>query len=115
MKPLTLWVLALLLGGTAGFAAAQDHATDDTDNATHTATGCLRKGGAPDVFLLTDENGKLWALRGPTVRLKAQVGHVVTVQGTIPKGSAHEEADTSPQNNLVVTQIDMVRSTCKQQ
>jgi hypothetical protein len=88
-------------------------AQDTTDLSTQTATGCLRKSAIPRVYALTDENGKAWSLRSQTVRLESQVGHTVTVKGTIPKESKNSD-DTSPQNNLLVTQLNMVRDSCKQ-
>jgi hypothetical protein len=95
-----------------GIAGGQDN-QDSTVNSTHTATGCLRKSLDAKIYTLTDENGKLWDLRSSTVSLAAHVGHTVTVTGTIPqdpKGST----DTSPQNHLVVTKLDMVRDNCAQ-
>jgi hypothetical protein len=86
---------------------------DNIDNATHMATGCLRQGPTGNIFLLTDENGKMWSLRSKTVPLKVHVGHTVTVTGTIPKPS-NDSGDTAPQNYLVVSKVEMVRDNCKQ-
>jgi hypothetical protein len=86
---------------------------DNIDEATHMETGCLRQGPTANIFLLTDENGKMWDLRSKTVALKAHVGHTVTVTGTIPKPS-NDSGDTAPQNHLVVTKVEMVRDNCKQ-
>jgi hypothetical protein len=52
-------------------------------------------------------------LRSETVALNAHLGHTVTVSGTIPK-PPKDSTDTSPQNHLVVTKLDMVRDSCKQ-
>jgi hypothetical protein len=92
-----------------GIAIAQDN----TDNSTQTATGCLQKSPTASIYMLTDENGKAWDLRSRTVPLNMHVGHTVTVTGTIPK-DPKGSSDTSPQNHLLVTKLDMVRDSCKQ-
>jgi hypothetical protein len=46
------------------------------------------------------------------------VGDLVAVSGTIPQKSNNDNdkaADTPPQNDLVVTKLDMVRDTCMQE
>jgi hypothetical protein len=86
----------------------------DTDNATHIVTGCLRKGVNAKTFLLSDENGKEWVIHSNGVKLSAHVGHTVTLHGTIPK-QPKNSSDTSPQNELVVTRVEMVRDSCTQQ
>jgi hypothetical protein len=90
-------------------ALAQDQ---DTDNRTHMATGCLVKGAGPNIYSLTDENGKLWVIHGGKVRLNSYVGQTVTVTGTNPKGT--KDTDTSPQNDLVVTKVEKVSDSCTQ-
>jgi hypothetical protein len=90
-------------------AVAQDQ---DTDNRSHVATGCLRKGAEPNLYSLTDEDGKPWVIHAGKVRLNSYVGHTVTVTGTNPK--APKDTDTSPQNDLVVTKVEKVRDTCSQ-
>ena len=88
-------------------------AQDTTDKSLQTATGCLRKSEVGNVYILTDENGKTWDLRGKSAQLDPHIGHTVTVTGTIPKPSK-DSADTAPQNHLVVTKLAMVRDSCKQ-
>jgi hypothetical protein len=90
-------------------AAAQDQ---DTDNRTHTATGCLVKGAERNIYSLTDEDGKPWVIHGGKVRLSSYVGHTVTVTGTNLK--AAKTTDTSPQNDLVATKVEKVRDSCSQ-
>ena len=92
-----------------GLAAAQD----STDNASKTATGCLLKSPVNNVYVLTDENGKMWDLRSTSVPLNPHVGHTVTVTGTIPN-EPKDSTDTAPQNHLLVTKLEMVRDSCKQ-
>lgn len=106
---LAIEMLTIAIMAVPGIAAAQDR----TDIKTHTATGCLQKSPIASTYTITDENGKLWDLRSETVSLNAHVGHTVTVSGTIPKESKNS-TDTSPQNHLLVTKLDMVRDSCKQ-
>ena len=113
---LTLGILTLASGAFLMTASGIAHAQtdeDSTDLKTHTATGCLQKSPVTNTYTITDENGKLWDLRSDTVSLNAHVGHTVTVSGTIPK-PPKDSTDTSPQNHLTVTKVDMVRDSCKQ-
>jgi hypothetical protein len=109
MGILNVALIAVLMA-VPNVARAQE---DNIDEATHMATGCLRQGPTANIFLLTDENGKMWDLRSKTVALKAHVGRTVTVTGTIPKPS-NDSADTAPQNHLVVSKVELVRDNCKQ-
>ena len=71
-------------------------------------------GVALNRYRLIDENGKLWDLRSKNVSFAPHVGHTVTVSGTIPQKSKNSDpSDTSPQNNLNVTELDMVSDTCQ--
>ena len=106
---LAIGILIIAMMAVPNIAIAQDN----TDNSTHTATGCLQKGPTANIYMLTDENGKAWDLRSNTVALDSHVGHTVTVTGTIPK-DPKGSSDTSPQNHLLVTKLDMVRDNCKQ-
>jgi hypothetical protein len=110
MNPkLIIGMLTIVMMAVPGIAVAQD----STDIKTHTSTGCLRKSTITSTYTITDENGKLWDLRSDSVSLDGHVGHTVTVSGTIPKESKNS-TDTSPQNHLLVTKVDMVRDSCKQ-
>ena len=106
---LAIALLAFVAAITPHTALAQDQ---DTDNRTHMATGCLVKGAGPNIYSLTDENGKLWVIHGGKVRLNSYVGRTVTVTGTNPKGT--KDTDTSPQNDLVATKVEKVRDSCTQ-
>lgn len=58
-----------------------------------------------------DDNGKLWNLQSKNVSFAPHVGHWVTVSGTIPQKSGNDNDkadDRSPQNDLMVTKLDMV-------
>jgi hypothetical protein len=109
---LAVGILAMAMMAVPGVVVAQDN----TDDSTHTATGCLEKTSTASVYALTDENGKMWDLRSKTVPLGPHVGHTVTVSGTIPKDSkgSGSSGDTAPQNHLLVTNLKMVRDSCKQ-
>lgn len=104
-------MFAVLLIVSLGVSLAQD----DPDDSRQRVTGCLRKGAAAHRYNLIDENGKLWGLQSKNVSLGPHVGHTVTVSGTIPQKSKDDNTgDTSPQNNLNVTQLEMVSDTCQQ-
>jgi hypothetical protein len=108
---LRISMFAILLMASSGIALAQD----DPDDSRQRATGCLRKGATAKRYKLIDENGKLWDLRSKNVSFAPHVGHTVTVSGTIPQKSKNSDpSDTSPQNNLNVTALDMVSDTCQQ-
>src|ERR1700689_552106 len=100
---LAIGILTIAMMTVPGIAVAQD----STDNSTQTATGCLQKSQTANIYMLTDENGKMWDLRSKTVPLGPHVGHTVTVTGTIPK-DLKGSSDTTPQNHLLVTKLDMV-------
>jgi hypothetical protein len=98
-----------------GIAVTQDN-QENTDNSTHTVTGCFGKISPSNNYTLTDEDGKPWDLRCKTVLLGPHVGHTVTLTGTIPKNSKSNgsSTDTAPQNHLLVTSLKMIRDNCKQ-
>jgi len=94
-------------------------AQDNPDHSTQRVTGCLRKGTEANHYRLLDDNGKLWNLQSKNVSFAPHVGHhvghLVSVTGTIPQKSANDNdktGDTSPQNDLLVTKLDLVRDTC---
>jgi hypothetical protein len=93
--------------------AAPAQEEKNTDTSVYTATGCLRDGATSRDFLLTDDDGKTWYLRSDNVPLRPHVGHTVTVAGQIPTASKSGN-DTEPQNHMVVTKVDEVRDSCKQ-
>ena len=103
-------MFAVLLIASSSAALAQD----DPDDSIQRVTGCLRKGAAANHYRLIDENGKLWDLQSKNVSFAPHLGHTVTVSGTIPQKSKKNPSDTSPQNNLNVTQLEMVSDTCQQ-
>jgi len=91
------------------------HAQDNPDDSTQMVTGCLKK-GAGNSFTLTDEQGKMWVLHSRAVQLGPHVGHTVSITGTIPQKSKNvnnQEGNTSPQNNLRVTNLKMVSQICE--
>ena len=104
-------ILAIAMVALPNIAKAQGQ---NPDTATHMVTGCLEKGGTATTFVLLDDNGKLWEVRSKKVSLAPHVGQTVTVIGTIPK-QPKNSTDTTPQNHLVVTGLQMVRDSCKQQ
>ena len=96
---------------TLGIANGQD----DPDDSTQRVTGCIRKAPDANHYRLLDDNGKLWNIQSKNVSFAEHVGHVVTVSGSIPQKSRDDNdkaGDTSPQNDLMVTKLEMVRDTC---
>jgi hypothetical protein len=112
---LAIGILTIVMTAIPGVAATQDN-QENTDNSTHTVTGCLGKLSRANIYNITDEDGKLWDLRSETVSLGPHVGHTVTLTGIIPKNAkgSGSSGDTAPQNHLVVTTLKMVRDNCKQ-
>jgi hypothetical protein len=111
---LAIGMLAVSMISVPGIAVTQDN-QDSTDDSTHIATGCLGRSPKANIYILTDEDGKLWDLRSKSVSLGPEVGHTVTATGTISKESkgGDSAANTSPQNHLLVTDMKMVRDNCK--
>jgi hypothetical protein len=110
---LKIAILAVAIITILGIANAQDN----PDDSTQRVTGCIRKDASNNRYRLLDENGKLWNLQSKNVSFAPHVGHLVTVSGSIPQKSSNDNdkaGDTSPQNDLVVTKLDMVRDSCKQ-
>ena len=107
---LAIGILTIAMMTVPGITVAQDN----RDTSPQTATACLGKSPSGNIYMLTDENGKTWDLRSETIPLGQHVGHIVTVTGTIPK-EPEGSTDTTPQNHLLVTKLDMVRDSCKQQ
>src|ERR1019366_1532609 len=65
---LTIGILTIAMMAIPGIAVTQE-----TDGSTHTATGCLGKSPTANIYMITDEDGKLWDLRSETVPLGAHV------------------------------------------
>jgi hypothetical protein len=70
----------------------------------------VRKRPDANHYRLLDNKGKLWNLQSKNVRVPL----TVTKWPTIPQKSDNENdkaGDTSPQNDLMVTKLNMVRDT----
>ncbi len=87
-----------------------------------TVTGCLQKGDEADEFSITGEDGKTYGLRSSAVDLSKHLGHKVTVTGTLKaesyekeKGESeeHEKKEVTEAGDIRVTNLKMVRDTCK--
>jgi hypothetical protein len=110
---LKIAMVAVAIMTILGIANGQD----DPDDSTQRVTGCVRKAPEANHYRLLDDNGKLWNLQSKNVSFAEHVGHLVTVSGTIPQKSRDDNdkaGDTSPQNDLMVTKLEMVRDTCTQ-
>jgi len=107
---LRITLVAMVIATGLGIAVAQDN----PDDSTQRVTGCVRKGPEANHYRLLADNGKLWNLQSKNVSFATHVGHWVTVGSTIPQKSNNDNdkaSDTSPQNDLMVTKLDMVRDT----
>ena len=93
--------LATFLWGQYG-AAQNDQAAGNppTTMSTHhqlLVTGCLKKGGGPRDFYITDQNGKTWKLTSDSVNLAEHVNHSVTITGkeaAMPKQQEGKEQES---------------------
>ncbi len=101
-------------------AAPQENQEKSASQAK-TVTGCLQKGGQPDQFSITGEDGKSWDLRSSTVKLDEHVGHKVTVTGSPTREAKAEEKKEGQVENaarkealgeLRVTDLKMVSPNC---
>lgn len=59
---LVIGTLTIIMMAIPGIALTQDNQAN-TDGSTHTATGCLGKSPTANIFMITDEDGKMWDLR----------------------------------------------------
>jgi hypothetical protein len=107
---LTIAVLALTMFVFPGVARAQN---PNSDNSTHRVTGCLQKGESSSSYMLSDESGKIWEVYSLTVHLGPHVGRIITLTGTHPK-QTENSANTSRQDQLLVTHLEVVRYECEQ-
>lgn len=118
--------LLLVIGVFAALAfwhfAAQAQDRDDQAAKAKTVTGCLAKGDEPNEFYLTADDGKRYEVRSDKVTLADHVGHKVTVKGTAAKESKeaeereegqHKEAAEANAENLQVSDLQMVSTSCK--
>jgi len=88
-----------------------------------TVTGCLQKGEEPGGFVLTADDGQVWELTSPKVKLADHVGHKVKLSGSrIYESEEHEkkmeasekkEAGSKEYADLKVSSLEMVSDSCK--
>jgi|ERR1700733_572403 len=111
---LGIGILVLAATALPSIAIAQD---TPTDTFTHTVTGCLKKSTEPNIFSITDENGKMWELQSKSVQLDQHVNHKVSVTGKMPhkaKGSSDSSDNVPAENRLRVTSLKMISESCTQ-
>jgi len=87
------------------------------------ATGCLIKGDEPREIWLEQKDGTIYRLESSTIKLKAHMGHQVTLIGNVlPEGKeeAGEEAKEQKKTgkhetaDFHVDTLTMISTTCKQ-
>jgi hypothetical protein len=101
---------------TSLFAVSVGTTAQDTAPKTHSMTGCLKAGSAPDSFLLTDlEKGpKTVGIVSSDVKLAPHVGHKVEITGTaVPAKDAEADKNVSKADHYMkVTAMKHVAATC---
>jgi uncharacterized protein YdeI (BOF family) len=102
--------LAILTVFGLGIAVAQNP-PDKKMESKVTVTGCLSQGSGTDEYTIKDQSGKTYGLMGSKVNLKPHVGHEVSISGTAAKAPA--TGATSAGENVEVTDLKMVSTTCK--
>ena len=83
----------------------------------HSMTGCLKKGTAPDTYMVTDVEGngpKSIGIVSSTPNLAPHVGHKIEVTGTaVPPQEAEKDPNVpKAPHYMKLTAIKMISSTC---
>jgi hypothetical protein len=108
--------LILLFSLAVGAFAPGPRAQQEDKRASTTVAGSLKKADEPDVFAISDENGKNYELVSRNIKLSAHVGHEVRVVGTLLEEEGEEqegEARDGWAGKIYVTSLRMVSDTCK--
>jgi uncharacterized protein YdeI (BOF family) len=108
------YFLSLALAGAAVFTALPANAQSKADkDSVMNVTGCLAQSTEANKYMIKDASGKTYELEaGRGVNLKAHVGHKVTITGMPTKESNKEQVKTGTQEELRVTNLQMVSTTC---
>jgi hypothetical protein len=111
MKKLILAVLVVACAFTISMGSSAQDAPK-----THSMTGCLKAGDAPDSYQLTDlEKGpKSVGIVSSDVKLAPHVGHKIEITGTAVPPADAEAMKGVPKapHYMKVTAIKMVSTTC---
>jgi hypothetical protein len=81
------------------------------DKPTQAIQGCLS--GVNDALVLTDANGKAYALTGDTAELTGRVGHKVRLWGHASVGGGELITDGGPHASFGVEKVKSLSTTCK--
>ena len=109
-------VMALLVAGAITLALGV-RAQDAAAPKEHSMTGCLKKGTAPDTYMVTDVEGngpKTIGIVSSTPNLAPHVGHKIEVTGTaVPPAEAEKDANVpKAPHYMKLTAIKMISPTC---
>jgi len=108
-------MIAVLFVGCL-FAFAAGTTAQDAAPKTHSMTGCLRAGTAPDTFMLSDlEKGpKTVGIVSSDAKLAPHVGHKIEITGTgVPAKDAEMDKNVPKADHYMkVTSIKMLSPTC---
>jgi hypothetical protein len=113
-KNVTLAGLALLIAfTTAAVLVAQDAKGGDKSTRiengnSRTVTGCLRSQGDGNRFKLDAEDRGTWEVRSENVKLASQIGHTVTLTGSVV-GDSNKESHS----RMAVTKLAVVSDGCQ--
>jgi hypothetical protein len=116
------FLLALSLLVSAAWVQAQSHypptgasQTGTTASGQTTVQGCLQDSNG--AYMLTDNTGVTYQLRGDTSKLSAHVGHEVQVTGSMTSGTASNSTGASMSGTrqpiLDIQNLKHMSKTCK--
>src|SRR5215831_13371854 len=83
--------LILLFSLAVGALALGARAQQEDKRVSTTVTGCLKRTDEPDVFAISDENGRTYELVSRKIKLSAHVSHKVRVTGTLIEEESEEQ------------------------
>jgi hypothetical protein len=99
------------------FAFAQGAQAQQAAPKEHSMTGCLKKGTAPNTYMVTDVEGngpKTIGIVSSTPDLAPHVGHKIEVTGTaVPPQEAEKDPNVpKAPHYMKLTAIKMISATC---
>jgi hypothetical protein len=111
------YTIAVVLFFSCAITLALGVRAQDAAPKTHSMTGCLAKGDAPDTYKLTNvEGGKVDSVGivSSDVKLAAHVGHKVELTGTaVPKKDAEMDANVpKAPHYMKITAMKHISPTC---
>jgi hypothetical protein len=88
-----------------------------TLNESISVTGCLATTAQSDLFVITDESGKVYLTKSINLSLKEHVGHKITVSGALGDIDDDDEWTGEYRKNgvkmITVSDLKAISSTCQ--